>query len=74
MLDKNLQMVVLFVPELNDFMKVKTLKVFYPIALKGCQGVVFTHNVRMGGWAGRQVGGWLAGKSLSRLYLRNHKV
>ena len=23
---------------------------FYPTALKGCQGIVFTHGVRMGGW------------------------
>ena len=30
---------------------------FYPTALKGCQGIVFTHGVRMGGWA--------AGNSLS---------
>ena len=25
---------------------------FYPSALKGCRGIVFTHGVRMGGWAG----------------------
>ena len=25
---------------------------FYPTALKGCWGIVFTHGVRMGGWAG----------------------
>ena len=25
---------------------------FYPIALKGCRGIVFTHGVRMGGRAG----------------------
>ena len=25
---------------------------FYPTALKGCRGIVFTHGVRMGGWAG----------------------
>ena len=30
---------------------------FYPTALKGCQGIFFTHGVRMGGQA--------AGKSLS---------
>ena len=24
--------------------------VFYPSALKGCRGIVFTHGVRMGGW------------------------
>ena len=24
---------------------------FYPIALKGCRGIVFTHVVWMGGWA-----------------------
>ena len=39
---------------------------FYPTALKGCQGIVFTHGVQMCGRA--------AGKSLSGLYLRNHKV
>ena len=39
---------------------------FYPTALKGCRGIVFTHGVRMGGRA--------AGKSLSGLYLRNRKV
>ena len=27
---------------------------FYPIALKGCQGIVFIHGVQMGGW----VAGW----------------
>ena len=36
---------------------------FYPTALKGCQGIVFTHGVRMRGRA--------AGNSLSGLYLRN---
>ena len=39
---------------------------FYPTALKGCWGIVFTHGVRMGGRA--------AGKSLSGMYLRNRKV
>ena len=39
---------------------------FYPTALKGCRGIVFTHGVRMGGR--------VAGKSLSGLYLRNRKV
>ena len=29
---------------------------FYPTALKGCWGIVFTHGVQMGG------GGWAAGK------------
>ena len=24
---------------------------FYPTALKGCRGIVFTHGVRMGGWS-----------------------
>ena len=33
--------------------------VFYPTALNGCRGIVFTLS---------------AGKSLSGLYLRNHKV
>ena len=42
------------------------LTVFYPTALKGCQGIVFTHGVRMGGRA--------VGNSLSGLYLRNRKV
>ena len=39
---------------------------FYPTALKGCRGIVFTHGVQMGGRA--------VGKSLSGLYLRNRKV
>ena len=39
---------------------------FYPTALKGCWGIVFTHGVRMGGW--------VAGKSLPSLHLRNRKV
>ena len=43
---------------------------FYPTALKGCRGIVFTHGVRMGG----RTGGWASGKSLSGLYLRNRKV
>ena len=34
---------------------------FYPTALKGCRGIVFTHGVRMGG-------------PVSGLYLRNRKV
>ena len=29
-----------------------TMTHFYPTALKGCQGIVFTPGVRMGGWAG----------------------
>ena len=43
---------------------------FYPTALKGCRGIVFTHGVRIGGRAG----GRAAGNSLSGLYLRNRKV
>ena len=27
-----------------------TLLCFYPTALKGCRGIVFTHGVRIGGW------------------------
>ena len=34
---------------------------FYPTALKGCQGIVFTHGVRMGGRAGVRAGGWAGG-------------
>ena len=30
---------------------------FYPTALKGCLGIVFTHIVRMGGWGGGGGGG-----------------
>ena len=33
------------------------LSPFYPIALKGCWGIVFTHGVRMGGRAGVRAGG-----------------
>ena len=33
--------------------KVQTNTVFYPTALMGCRGIVFTHGVRIGGcWAG----------------------
>ena len=28
---------------------------FYPTALKRCRGIVFTHGVRMGGWAAGKV-------------------
>ena len=38
---------------------------FYPIALKSCRGIVFTHGVQM-------VGQWE--KGFSGLYLRNRKV
>ena len=48
------------------FSETTTVTHFYPTALKGCQGIVFTHGVRMGGRA--------AGNSLSGLYLRNPKV
>ena len=30
------------------------IPVFYPTALKGCRGIVFTHGVRMGGRSGGQ--------------------
>ena len=43
---------------------------FYPTAFKGCQGIVFTHGVWIGGRAGRRA----AGNRLSGLYLRNRKV
>ena len=39
---------------------------FYPIALKDCWGIVFTHGVQMGGR--------VAVKILSGLYLRKCKV
>ena len=52
--------------------------IYYPTALKGCQGIVFTHGVRMGGRVGGRPGGRAGGrgtgKSLSELYLRNRKV
>ena len=51
---------------LKNFPQVKEIEGFYPTALNGCWGIVFTHGVRMGGWA--------AGNSLSGLYLRNRKV
>ena len=35
---------------------------FYPTALKGCWGIVFTHGVRMG----RRAGGRAAGKEFVR--------
>ena len=43
---------------------------FYPTAWKDYWGIVFTHGVQMD----RLAGGWVAGKSSSRLYLRNRKV
>ena len=30
---------------------------FYPTALKGCRGIVFTHGIQMGGRPGGRVGG-----------------
>ena len=38
-----------------DFSMGKYLSVFYPTALKGCRGIVFTHGVQMGIWAGGPV-------------------
>ena len=35
----------------------KLRKSYYPTALKGCRGIVFTHGVRMGGRAGGRAGG-----------------
>ena len=49
------------------YQSVKIGSTFYPTALKGCWGIVFTHGVRMDGRAS----GRAAGNSLSRLYLRN---
>ena len=44
---------------------------FYPTALKGRRGIVFTHSV----WMGRRVVGQaVAGRRLSGLYLGNRKV
>ena len=39
----------------NEFLTIQNISgaSFYPTALKGCRGIVFTHGVRMGG----QVGG-----------------
>ena len=48
--------------------------VFYPTALKGCRGIVFTHGVWMGERAGGRSVGRAAGNSVSGLYLRNRKV
>ena len=31
---------------------IDTAVCFYPTVLKGCWGIVFTHGVQMGGWAG----------------------
>ena len=50
--------------------KTRKNQFYYPTALKGCRGIVFTHDVQMGGRAGWRA----AGKSLSGLYLRNCKV
>ena len=53
------EVVLKIFPNLNVF-------AFYPTALEGCRGIVFTHGVRMVGRA--------AGNSWSGLYLRNRKV
>ena len=37
-----------------------------PLKAKGCEGIIFTHVA----WLGR----WMMGKTLSGLYLRNHRV
>ena len=34
--------------------------IFYPTALKGCRGIVFTHGVRMGGRVAKSFG-WAGG-------------
>ena len=34
---------------------------YYPTALKGCRGIVFTHGVRMGGRASGRAGRWAGG-------------
>ena len=34
---------------------------FYPTALNGCWGIVFTHGVQMVGRAGVRAGGWAGG-------------
>ena len=39
----------------------------YPTAFKGCAGIVYSHDVRLGGWV-------VGENILSGLYLRNHKV
>ena len=44
-------------PVNNNFYNFLQLHNFYPTALKGCQGIVFTHAVWMGRRMGRRVGG-----------------
>ena len=36
----------------RDKLESNTTPGFYPTAIKGCRGIVFTHGVRMGGWVG----------------------
>ena len=36
-------------PSLQLHLAFHSISVFYPTALKGCRGIVFTHGVRMGG-------------------------
>ena len=55
---------------MSSILQTEFFIVYYPTALKGCPGIVFTHGVRMGSQAGVRA----AGKSLSRLYLRKRKV
>ena len=41
---------IMLMPPLSDILC--NYFICYPTALKGCRGIVFTHGVRMGGWAG----------------------
>ena len=49
--------VSIFIYKNSNYNKINQICHFYPTALKGCRGIVFTHGVRMGGRPGGRVGG-----------------
>ena len=52
----------MYVSSLELFIRSIVLLAFYPTALKGCWGIVFTHGVRMGGRPVGQAGGRVGGR------------
>ena len=47
---------------MNEYTLLSISFIFYPTALKGCRGIVFTHGVRMVGRAGVRAGGQVGGR------------
>ena len=47
---------------------------FYPTALKGCRGIVFTHGVRMGGWREKVCPGCISETIRCRKLIRGRDI